>query len=934
MSPISNIIQGETMPRIILCVLLLSMTLTTSVAAQDLNQNFGTISGVVVSVANGAMISGVSIEVLQIGIKVESDLDGIYQLDLPAGKYDLRIVQNGFVEQVVKGVQVSAGEITYQDVALNPEGMQIGDVSVVAEAEKVSNEALLAERKTANTISDSIGAREMSRLTGWDAADAMQRVTGASIVDNRYVFIRGLGERYSNTMLNGSVLPSTQPDKKVVPLDLFPASLLENIRIEKSYTPDQPGEFAGGVIKIQTIDFPSSPTLKLSYGQGFGTNTTFQDFMTYPGGSLDWLGFDDGTRSIPGGIPSERLIRQSRFSSQGFSPEQLQDFGRSFSNVWDSAAQSAIPNQNFNLVAGNTFGKFGLVFALSQSNSFHNQDEIQNVYKVGQGGNVEPFHSYDFDISQRSVRTGVTANLAYELTDNHRFQLRNFFTKDTGDEARMFEGFNGDANNEIRDTRLRFVEEGIYSTQIAGEHYVQGLANSFLEWKLSYSLSALDEPDLRETLYEERAGVFFLADESQSGFRMFNNLDEAIWEPSLDWTTYFTGAGLTGSYRVGVSYRTRERDFSSRRFRFVPRNTQGNDLSQSPEEIFTPDNIRPDRFEVREETRPTDTYEAHAITRAAYGMVDLTAGRWRFIGGLRVEDDSQNVETFDPFDRQNPNRINSRLDNTDLLPALSVIYRLTPEANLRTSFSQTVNRPEFRELSPFEFTDVVGGRAIVGNPALTRSLIKNYDLRWEWFVSASELLSVSFFFKDFDDPIERFVQPTAQLRTSFLNADRARNLGFEFDVRKNLGLFSSVLDNFSVSANYTLVDSEVEIPERELNVLTSLARSLAGQSRHVLNTILEFENPGSRSVARLLFNYQGRRITDVGSLGLPDILQSGYPRLDAVFLQPVGQRWGLKFSAENLLDHAHEFTQGDQLQRSFTTGRVFSITLSRWFFSE
>jgi len=917
-----------------LLILILVVMLSPALVAQD---EKGSITGIIVNVSSGSLVSHATVQVVGTGVEVKADMDGIFNLELPPGKYDLKVNYTGYLEQTVKGVEVVAGQQTFQDLAVAPEGMDLGSITVVAEASKASTEALLAEQRNLATVSDAIGSQEMAKLVGSDAADVMQRVTGVSVVDDKYVFVRGLGERYSSTMLNGAVLPSTQPDKKVVAMDMFPASLLENIRTEKSYTPDQPGEFSGGLVKVETRNFPRQKTMRISYSAGFNSNTSFKDFLSYPGGGSDWLGRDDGTRALPSIIPNEKVFRASPFSDGGFTAEELQGMGRSFLNTWTPRASgSGLPGTSFNFVGGNTFGKLGVIFALTYSNKYHSQDEVQNFFKVGGGDQVELFHDYDFEMSTFSVRTGLTANLAYELNDSHRLLFRNFGTHDSSDESRFFQGYNGDMQNDVFNQRLRFVEEDLYSGQVGGEHYFLGLGNGFLEWKVTYSTGSFEEPDIREVLYEERNGRFFVADESQSGFRMFSDLDEDLWEPSVDWTSFFNTSSISGSIKFGGSYRQRERDFLSRRFRFLPRSTQNIDLTGIAEDVYQSDNIRPDGWELTETTRGTDAYIAKQITRSAYGMLDVNWNKWRFIGGLRVESDSQRVTTLDPFSTPSraSNAITANLDNVDLLGSAGAIYRLTPDMNLRGSFSRTLNRPEFRELSPFEFTDVVGGRSVVGNPDLVRALIRNFDFRWEWFPGPSELVSASFFWKHFDDPIERFIEPTAQLRTSFLNADEARNAGIEIDARKNLGFLTSNLELFNIYGNYTFVDSEITIPRDQLNVLTSLQRPLSGQSRHVLNTIFEFDHARTRSVARFLINYQGSRITDVGAFGLPDIIQTGYPRLDANYIQKLGDHWGLKFSAMNLLDQRHEFTQGGELQRAFKTGRSFSIGISYNFFGE
>ncbi|HSR68832.1 MAG TPA: TonB-dependent receptor [Acidobacteriota bacterium] len=890
--------------------------------------------------ATGDLMADVRVTVTPGDIVKKTDLDGMVQFSLPPGTYQLRFVKEGFIDKVLQDVAAEDGNPVDETLTLNPQGLEVeleeNEIVVTAQSDRSSVESMLVERRSAATLSDSIGRQEMSLNSGSDASDVMQRVTGVSIVDDKFVYVRGLGERYSATQLNGSVLPSTQPDKKVVPMDLFPASLLENIQTDKSYSPDKPGEFAGGVVKVNTIDFPTAATFKLTYGNSFATNTTFKSFKDYPGGDYEFWGFDDGTRDLPDIIPSQRIVPATRFSP-GFTPEELQQFGRAFSNVWSfDSSNDAIPNQKFNVIGGNTFGRLGVVVALSHNTDYHSQEEVRRVF-AQRGEELAAANDYDFELSTQTNTTAATANLAYRLTDANRILFRNFYTHNSSDEARRFEGFNADFTVPLRNFRLRFEEESIYSGQLVGEHFFSLFGDNLLEWSVTRARSTLEQPDLRETLYEfdRSSQQFLLSDESQSGFRQFNNLAEVIWEPKIDLSTFLYGNGYTLTIKVGALYRDRERDFSSRRFRLVPLNVSGIDLSADAEDIFIPENIRPNGFQLREETRNTDTYEAFQINRAAYGMADFTVGRWRFVGGLRVENDDQEVQTFDLF---NPERIQetTRLSNTDILPSANVIFKLSGNMNLRGSFSQTLNRPEFRELSPFDFTDVVGGRSVVGNPDLLRAKIRNYDVRWEWFPGTVDLVSASFFYKTFEDPIERVVRAQAQLLTSFANAESARNFGFELDFRRNLKFLTSKLENFSVNVNYTFVDSDVEIIDDANLALTSLSRPLQGQSRHILNTIFEYANPDWGTSARLLLNYQGDRISDVGSFGIPDILEEGRPTLDAVLIQPLGssRKWGLKFSAENLLDRAVEFTQGGLIQRAYSLGRKFGISLSYSFFDE
>jgi TonB-dependent receptor len=317
-------------------------------------------------------------------------------------------------------------------------------------------------------------------------------------------------------------------------------------------------------------------------------------------------------------------------------------------------------------------------------------------------------------------------------------------------------------------------------------------------------------------------------------------------------------------------------------------------------------------------------------------MGDVTFGKWRFVGGARVERSIQQVTTFEPFKESVPT-VNANLDNTDWLPSIGAVYAINQSMNLRAGFSRTISRPQFRELSPFEFTDVTGGRSSVGNPNLDRTLITNYDVRYEWYFSPSELFAASYFYKDLDAPIEAVVEPGANIRTSFRNAAMARNQGVELELRKGLGVLWSRFETTSLALNYTFVDSTVEIGEQDLSIVTSLVRPLVGQSRHVININLAHEVPRWDFDARVFFNYQGERLTDVGSLGLPDIVEKGFPSLDLRFSKRFGfgegrKPWSVDFEMENLLNRQHSERQGNQIFREYRSGRDYSIGVSYNFF--
>jgi outer membrane receptor protein involved in Fe transport len=896
------------------------------VAGPAFSQQTGKVAGVVIDQFNAMTLPMASIEVVETGAVFYTELDGRYAVELPPGDYHLKVVFTGYQEQVVPATVV-AGETLSLDIPVSMERFS-EEVTVTAEAETpqlFTAEAQLIERKKATVISDNLAAEDMRKNADGSAASAMQRVTGLTVVDNQYVFVRGLGERYSNTTLNGSTLPTTEPEKKVVPLDLFPSSLIQSVQVQKTYMPDKPADFTGGLVEIEPLSFPDSRVFDVSFGYGFNSETTFQDFQNYPGGSYDWLGYDDGTRALPAAIPTdEKVVRGSIFGTGGFTRPELETFGESFANVWEPRiASSAAPNQSYSVVWGDSTEKLGAVVSFAYNYKNQSQTEEQNFYSVSNEA-ISLQNAYDFEVSGTDTTMGLVGNLAYKIDGSNRIAFENFYTNNSQNETRVFRGFNQDINTEIIDSRLFWIEETIYSGKVSGEHFISSLSNSRFDWRGSFSTATRDEPDLRETLYEYNPSIdeFVLADESQSGFRMFNDLQDHVYEVGVDWSLYATQwSGLPAMIKVGPYVQYRDRDFSSRRFRLVNIAPGRFDISQSPESLFTPENIGPN-FELREETRATDTYTADQTILAGYGMIDLPfSERWRFVGGVRVESSEQNVETFDLF-AVDPTTIVSNLDDTDVLPGLNLIYALNGGQNLRFGYSRTVNRPEFRELAPFEFTDVVGGRATVGNPNLQRALISNYDVRWEWFPSGSEVIAASFFYKDFRNPIERTVQATAQLRTSYANADSATNLGFEIEARKQLTPY------LLMSTNYTWVDSDIEIGRAAGEVQTSTSRPLAGQSANVFNVMAEFLVPRWNFSTRVLYNFFDDRIVDVGSLGLPDIIEEGRGSLDVVAIKRFGDRAQLRLILDNLTNSDYLFSQGGELQRLYNLGPTFAMSFS------
>jgi TonB-dependent receptor len=826
----------------------------------------------------------------------------------------------------INDVTVVAGEVTEASTVMsNKSAVTTIDVVEKVGAVESTAEAMLVERKLSPTVSDSISRQELASGTSSNAAGALEKVTGVSVVGGGFVYVRGLGERHSATQLNGAVVPTTEPEKRVVPLDLFPTGMIENIRIAKTYSPDLPAEFSGGLVQMQTVEFPTQRTFNISVKSGFNTATTFDRFLTYPSASGDFWGYGAGARGVPAGIPTSARVLASNFNQQ-----QLQSFGRSFSNNWQPTTLSSMrPALDWSTMAGGTWGRWGIVAAYSFSNKPQLQSERVRYFRQGGSGPVVSTDYPDFREYTEGARMGGVFNAALRLTANNKIIFRNTYTHDAEKSARQFRGYEGGVGNELFAERLRYIERSVYSTGVEGSHSVPSWRNSLFHWQFTYSRSARDEPDLREVMRNvEPNGQLPFVGLSTSGIRFFSDLGDRIYEPQFDYSIPFYRGIVTGLFKTGVRATVRRRDFSARRFLFNLQRSTVNVLLPSSQ-LFAPENIRPDGFQILEYTRGTDRYDASLDIFAGYGMVDLNIGtRWRIVGGIRVEDADQVVTTLDNLSLTKP--VRAALQNRDPTPGVNVIYALASRQNLRVSYSRTLSRPDFRELSPFDFADTLGGFNVQGNPNLKRAAINNYDVRWEAFPGGNQLLAASFFIKTFTDPIEQIVVPSNDLRQSFSNAKGARNFGFELEFRRSLGTFWKKLRDFGVASNFTFVDSNIDLDAADAALLTSQSRPLLGQSRYIGNAIVEWRSPRLRSEAKFFTNHVSRRISNVGTFRLPDIYQEGNTTLDFSYQSSFGEsrRWSSRFEAENLSDNEYRWSQGSFLQRAYRMGRTFQVGMN------
>ncbi len=899
----------------------------------------GTISGQVIDASTGDPIIEAGVEILGLKRTIRTDLDGRYNVKVPAGTYQVRffapLYQGARLEQVI----VAPNKVATADVPLKPEGQSgVEVVEVVAQAAKAAEATQIVKRQKASVVSDNIGAETIKKAPDSDAAEIVARVPAVTVRDDKFIYVRGLGERYSQALLNGSRLPSPDPERRVVPLDLFPADFLESISIIKTYTPDLPGDFSGGLADIELLDFPD----KLTYGLGLSTkgnsNTTFQDFQTYKGSKLDQLGFGGDYRKLPSLIPDD---------TAGASRAQRTAYGRSFKNIWETDETTAPIDYDVNFQIGNRWGPFGVRLGVIYETQWRRYDALQRQFiQAGSFEDPDPQISDDFtfDTNTFEVKLGAVMTAAYELSSNHRFTLRTLVDRNSTDQTLIGQGRSEQNGNPQVVTQFTYTQDQLGYGQLGGTHHFSWID---VDWRSALSQTTENVPDQRITNRVLVNGALIASNDGLGGTRNFQDLTEVLTDSAVDFTVPFKTAlpftdvwwGLPGKLKFGPAYAFRDRDASIRIFRnnIQPQPGIPFDQSQPLNDVFNPDNIGggqpPFPISFVEQTNPQDSFKASQEIIAGYGMLELPILRdkLRLIAGVRTEYSYMQLDTFDV--KNEPRQIIK--NDLDPLPGVNLIYSPRSDMNLRFGWSQTVSRPEFRELSPAVYPAPRGLRGVVGNPELVQASIESFDLRWEWFLSPTELVSISGFYKTIDKPIEQaiFISGSSPQNTFQQNED-AKLYGFEFEGRKNLGFITPWLENVNFLTNVSYVESDVTAlvrPATSTEGALYRKRALQGQSPYVVNAAVEYVHP-TWGTARLLYNTVGPTITSVQDrTALPDFEQQRRDQLDLVYLAKVAP-WGVplsvKLGVENILNDNYPTTVGDDLAEDYKTGVTVSFGVS------
>lgn len=931
----------------------------------------------------GETVIGANVKVIGKTIGGVTDIDGKFSIDIPVGTHDVEVSFVTYQTIKIEGVVVKDGEVNIiGEINLVENNQELDVVVVTAKQVRNSEAAMIAIKKNSSGMLDGISASKMQQTGDATAVEAAKRVTGVSIEGGKYVYVRGLGDRYSKTMLNNVDIPGLDPDKNTLQMDIFPTNLLDNMMVSKNFTADMPADFTGGLMNIETKDFPEEKFFNFSVGTSFNPNMHFNnEYLTYDGGKTDFLGFDDGTRALPIRANSQSVPTPVSGASQ----EEVTSFVQSFSPELAAQRQMSLMDLSAGFSMGNQInlgekdGKqrsIGYIFSLSYKTDYKYYDDV--VY-----GEYQRFidqEVYDLryatiqsgQLGERNTLIGSLAGVAYK-TGNSKIRLTAMRLQNSESRAGKFIIDNdgaavGQSGYIASSDNLEYNQREMTNVLLNGKH-VYDETGWELDWRLSPTLSKSNDPDIRKTAFTETLGdTLFNAGAGGNPSRIWRYLNEISATSRIDATKKYKFKEKDAKFKFGAMHTYKNRDYEIKFFDMQFFGNQNWD-NPNPETVLNPENIYPNSpnsiyYQSGNNNPNPNAYQSNSNTSGVYFSNEMNILKnLKSVLGLRTEyfvlrHTGRDQAWASGNTEAGNNLVNEKvLESIDLFPSANFIYSATEKQNIRLGYSRTIARPSFKEMSYAQIIDPLTNRIFNGaffeyngwDGNLTETRIDNLDLRWEMFMDRSQLISASVFFKNFDDPIELVRIPEQQTSTEFQprNVGDGKLFGVEMELRKNFGFITEKLEDFSFSTNVTLVKSQIDMTDLEFNSRKTYeklgetigqTRQMAGQSPYVINAGLTYGNYDNGWDAGLFYNVKGPTLHIVGAGLFPDVYTEPFHSLNFSLSKKLGKdsKTTIDFKVANILnDRIETFYQSFQAEKqpfsSINPGRAFSIGVSHNF---
>jgi len=884
-----------------------------------------------------------------------SDFDGKYTIDIDPGTYTVVFSYIGYQTVEISNVNVTANADVLVDVTLNTNSLD--NVIITTTVRKNTESAVLDLQKKSITLLDGLSAQSIKSSGASNIASAVKNVPGVSIQGGKYVYVRGLGDRYTKSILNGVDIPGLDPDRNTVQMDIFPTNILDNIIVIKSAAAEYPADFTGGVIDVVTKDFPTKANYSISIGTGYNPNMHFKNnYLSYTGSKTDFLGFDNGMRNLP-------VDRNQPIPGTFDNSSVLTEMTGAFNKELTAKQTNSGANFDFGFTAGNQYDigddKLGYQFSLSYKNKTQFYDDrVDGTYiKDENDSSINQLlgtRRSNGVVGENSILLSTLAGIVYKR-DNAKYKFNVLHIQNGESSAGVFDqeiaqAGGGSGFEPIKKDALLYTERSITNLLLGGQHSFKD-GDWKVDWKLSPSLSSVYDKDHRITpLQRSDQGTYFISPSAASyPIRIWRNLEEINLVGKIDVKRKYTFVERPAKLKFGLSQTTKQRDFFIDDYTFTKNGSLevagGNaDNLLSQENIWTPETDTGTHLVFGDLFEKSNAFEATQHISAAYVSNEFgVTEQLKAVVGLRTELFSsiysgQNQAGTEVFSNE------KIIDKFDFFPSANLIYSLNDNTNFRVSYSRTTARPSFKEASKSQIFDPITNRLFIGNIDLEPSYINNFDVRAEFFGENSEMIALSAFFKDFNDPIELTFYESAPDQLTPRNLGDASVLGFEFEFRKSLGFIANSLENLKFNVNASYIESSLTMFEDEYNRRVNAARDgesidnkrdLQGQSPYLINAGLNYVNNDLGLQTGLFFNVQGKTLEVVGTGIVPDVYTVPFNSLNFTFNKKFGaeKKSSIDIKVSNILDSKRKsvyesYNATDQIFTQFSPGTEFSIGYS------
>lgn len=943
----------------------------------------GTIRGTVIEDATGETVIGASVVIKNTINGVSTDLDGQFSLQVEEGTYDLVVSYISFESLTIQSVIVKSGEVTLlNNIRMRENSLQLGEVMITATATRKSEAAINTMKKKSVSMMDGISAEKMKMTGDATAVEAAKRVTGVSIEGGKYVYVRGLGDRYTKVTLNEVDIPGLDPDKNSLQMDIFPSNLIDNIVVSKNFTADMPADFTGGIMNIETKAFPEEELFTVSAGFSYNPQMHFNsDFISSEGSSTDFLGFDDGTRALPEN--AKAAVIPTPYN--GATPEQVNSFVNEFNPELGATKQTSLMDFSGSLSYGNQIKlnsdnsknpRLGYIFSLSYKTDYKYYDDVTyGEYQRKSDPNDNELVSANLQegvLAEKNVLVGALAGVAYK-TNLSKVRLTVMHLQNGESKAGQFKIDNnpegvGQSGYFAESNNLEYNQRTLSNLLLNGTHRIN-TSGWEIDWRVSPTYSTSNDPDVRSTAFTQTAtDTFFAAGGGGLPSRIWRSLQEVNVTSKIDLTKDYKLWDEDAKLKFGVSHNYKNRNYEILRYDvqfFYPQ--QWNDYD--PNNILTAENLYPNRpngifYQSGNADPNPNAYESSVNNTAVYISNEFSiTPNLKSIVGIRAENYVQKHTGRDiayaTGDEVNGKNLEDEkvLESLDFFPSINLIYAIAEEQNLRFAFSQTIARPSFKELSFAQILDPISNRSFNGSlftysdwdGELVVTNVNNIDFRWEKFMERGQILSASLFYKTFKNPIELVRIPEQQTSTEFQprNVGDGQLLGLELEATKSLAFISEKIQNFSVSGNLTLVQSRIDMTDREYNARKEYERTgesiknyrpMAGQAPYVVNFGLSYGDVEKGIQTGLFYNVKGAALQIVGSGLTPDVFQDPFHSLNFGFNKKLGEdrKTAIDIKIANILNDKVEsvfksYEAADQIFSSLNPGITFGIGITHKF---